>query len=59
MVQEYYRKGVPATDSSGWFETGDVCSIDKAGYIQITDRSKDVIKSGVGGGGALGSGVGG
>jgi fatty-acyl-CoA synthase len=30
----------------GWFPTGDVCTIDGEGYIQITDRSKDVIKSG-------------
>jgi 3-(methylthio)propionyl---CoA ligase len=30
----------------GWFPTGDVCTIDADGYIQITDRSKDVIKSG-------------
>jgi 3-(methylthio)propionyl---CoA ligase len=30
----------------GWFPTGDVCTIDTEGYIQITDRSKDVIKSG-------------
>jgi fatty-acyl-CoA synthase len=31
---------------NGWFPTGDVCTIDPEGYIQITDRSKDVIKSG-------------
>jgi fatty-acyl-CoA synthase len=30
----------------GWFPTGDVCTIDPEGYIQVTDRSKDVIKSG-------------
>jgi acyl-CoA synthetase (AMP-forming)/AMP-acid ligase II len=30
----------------GWFDTGDVATIDPAGYMQITDRTKDVIKSG-------------
>ena len=30
----------------GWFSTGDVCTIDADGYIQIVDRTKDVIKSG-------------
>jgi fatty-acyl-CoA synthase len=30
----------------GWFPTGDVATIDAQGYMQITDRSKDVIKSG-------------
>ncbi|MDE2335139.1 MAG: long-chain-fatty-acid--CoA ligase [Rhodospirillales bacterium] len=35
-----------ALDSGGWFATGDVASIDTDGYMEITDRSKDVIKSG-------------
>jgi acyl-CoA synthetase (AMP-forming)/AMP-acid ligase II len=33
-------------DGKTWFPTGDVCTVDPDGYIQITDRSKDVIKSG-------------
>jgi fatty-acyl-CoA synthase len=37
---------VKDAEGHGWFPTGDVCTIDPEGYIQITDRSKDVIKSG-------------
>lgn len=33
-------------DEQGWFDTGDVAHIDPNGYMQITDRAKDVIKSG-------------
>ena len=36
----------PATGPDGWFATGDVCTVDDLGHVQITDRSKDVIKSG-------------
>jgi len=35
-----------AHDKDGWFDTGDVATIDPDGFMQITDRSKDVIKSG-------------
>ena len=33
-------------DANNWFKTGDVASIDPLGFMRITDRSKDVIKSG-------------
>ena len=36
----------PAFDEDGWFDTGDVATIDQYGYMKITDRAKDVIKSG-------------
>ncbi|MEI5676818.1 MULTISPECIES: 3-(methylthio)propionyl-CoA ligase [unclassified Mesorhizobium] len=43
----YFRgEGGDVLDADGWFATGDVAMIDADGYIQITDRSKDVIKSG-------------
>jgi 3-(methylthio)propionyl---CoA ligase len=46
VIRSYFKGegGDPLKD--GWFPTGDVCTIDPEGYIQITDRSKDVIKSG-------------
>jgi fatty-acyl-CoA synthase len=47
VVREYFKGdgGNPLT-ADGWFPTGDVSTIDPDGYMQITDRSKDVIKSG-------------
>ena len=39
-------EGGTILDAEGWFDTGDVATIDENGYMQITDRAKDVIKSG-------------
>nr|WP_315184381.1 3-(methylthio)propionyl-CoA ligase [uncultured Albidiferax sp.] len=46
IVADYYRSPEPSPLVDGWFPTGDVATIDADGYLQITDRSKDVIKSG-------------
>jgi fatty-acyl-CoA synthase len=51
VVGEYFKNEggdplVPDEHGVGWFPTGDVATIDPDGYMQITDRSKDVIKSG-------------
>jgi fatty-acyl-CoA synthase len=47
VVRDYFKSELPGPLSAdGWFPTGDVGSIDADGYLTITDRSKDVIKSG-------------
>ena len=51
IVSQYFKGegGDPLVrdaDGNGWFPTGDVATIDSSGFMQITDRSKDVIKSG-------------
>jgi fatty-acyl-CoA synthase len=45
-IVEHYLHGESSPLLDGWFPTGDVATIDANGYMQITDRSKDVIKSG-------------
>jgi acyl-CoA synthetase (AMP-forming)/AMP-acid ligase II len=47
IASSYYRReNDPAFEADGWFNTGDVATICPLGYMQITDRTKDVIKSG-------------
>ncbi|MGH8677450.1 MAG: 3-(methylthio)propionyl-CoA ligase [Burkholderiales bacterium] len=46
ILKEYFRGEGGDPLQQGWFPTGDVATIDADGYMQITDRSKDVIKSG-------------
>ncbi len=46
VAKAYFRVDENILDANGFFDTGDVATIDANGYMQITDRSKDVIKSG-------------
>ena len=47
VVGEYFKaEGGNILDAEGYFDTGDVATIDEHGVMQITDRAKDVIKSG-------------
>jgi fatty-acyl-CoA synthase len=46
VARAYYRSDEPILDDEGFFDTGDVATIDHNGYMHITDRAKDVIKSG-------------
>jgi len=46
VLRHYFKAEDPAPLVDGWFPTGDRATIDADGFMQITDRSKDVIKSG-------------
>ena len=48
IAREYYDapEGADRFTEDGWFRTGDIVTIDPRGYVEIQDRSKDVIKSG-------------
>jgi len=47
VAKAYFKgEGGDILDADGFFDTGDVATVDRYGYMQITDRSKDVIKSG-------------
>lgn len=47
VVEQYFKgEGGYILDEEGYFDTGDVATLDEMGFLQITDRAKDVIKSG-------------
>jgi fatty-acyl-CoA synthase len=46
VARRYFKEDRDIIDDNGFFDTGDVGTMDRYGYMQITDRSKDVIKSG-------------
>jgi len=46
VTRRYFNADADATDADGWFATGDVSTIDAHGLMEITDRTKDIVKSG-------------
>jgi fatty-acyl-CoA synthase len=46
VTASYYNDNAPEKFNDGWLRTGDVGTLDEAGFIRLTDRAKDVIKSG-------------
>lgn len=46
VAKAYFKRPESILDADGWLATGDVATLDAHGFMQITDRSKDVIKSG-------------
>ena len=46
VVERYFRNDESALTADGWFVTGDIATVDRHGFMRITDREKDVIKSG-------------
>ena len=46
IARRYFKEDSDVVDAEGFFDTGDVSTMDPYGYMQITDRAKDVIKSG-------------
>ena len=46
VAHTYYGEGEPAVDADGWFDSADIATIDPDGTMTITDRAKDIIKSG-------------
>lgn len=46
VAERYYNQSEPLLDAEGYLDTGDLALIDEAGYLTITGRAKDLIKSG-------------
>lgn len=46
IVDTYFNSATSALSKDGWFDTGDIATIDTDGYLVIRDRAKDIIKSG-------------
>jgi len=46
VIKRYFKAEADATDAEQWFDTGDVAILHPDGTLQLTDRTKDVIKSG-------------
>jgi fatty-acyl-CoA synthase len=46
VSKNYFKHDEQTLTDDGWFDTGDIANIDPLGFMQITDRDKDVIKSG-------------
>ena len=46
VARAYFKENANILDDEGFFDTGDIATIDRHGYMRITDRAKDVIKSG-------------
>ena len=46
VIDRYFESDAPGADEDGWFDTGDIATLDPLGFMRITDRAKDVIKSG-------------